>query len=89
MSLRMLVASTLSAVALAGGATAPAIAAPAHASGSVDVAARYSCTLTSSHTCIRGGQFCPQASYGRSGWDAAGRRYVCKGDRTHPHWMRP
>lgn len=47
------------------------------------------CTRTSSGTCIRGGQFCPQASYGHSGWDAQGRRYVCRGDRTHPHWMRP
>ena len=47
------------------------------------------CTRTSSGTCIRGGQFCPQASYGHSGWDAHGRRYVCKGDHTHPHWMRP
>ncbi|GAA1515232.1 hypothetical protein GCM10009788_19510 [Nocardioides humi] len=28
-------------------------------------------------------------SYGRSGWDAKGRRYVCKGNRSHPHWMRP
>jgi hypothetical protein len=47
------------------------------------------CTRTSSGTCIRGGQFCPQASYGHSGWDARGRRYVCKGNHTHPHWMRP
>jgi hypothetical protein len=86
----MLVASTLSAVALAGGGAAgPAVASPTHASSAVNLAARYSCTLTSSHTCIRGGQFCPQASYGRSGWDAAGRRYVCKGDRRHPHWMKP
>ncbi len=47
------------------------------------------CTRTSSGTCIRGGQFCPQASYGDSGWDAQGRRYVCRGDHTHPHWMKP
>lgn len=47
------------------------------------------CTRTSSGTCIRGGQFCPQSKYGRSGWDARGRRYVCKGNRTHPHWMLP
>ena len=47
------------------------------------------CTKTSSGTCIKGGQFCPQASYNHSGWDAKGRRYVCKGDRSHPHWMRP
>ncbi|MFC6044511.1 hypothetical protein ACFP8W_11775 [Nocardioides hankookensis] len=48
-----------------------------------------SCTHTSSGSCIRGGQFCPQSKYGRSGWDAQGRRYVCKGSRSHPHWMRP
>ncbi|HEY0643197.1 MAG TPA: hypothetical protein VGD39_07250, partial [Nocardioides sp.] len=47
------------------------------------------CTKTSSGSCIRGGQFCPQSSYGRSGYDAYGRRYVCKGDRNHPHWMKP
>ncbi|MCL3818972.1 hypothetical protein [Aeromicrobium wangtongii] len=47
------------------------------------------CTTTSSGTCIRGGQFCPQARYGQSGFDANGRRYVCTGDRTHPHWMTP
>lgn len=47
------------------------------------------CTRTSSGTCIQGGQFCPQSKYGQSGWDAQGRRYVCRGNRTHPHWMRP
>jgi hypothetical protein len=47
------------------------------------------CTRTSSGSCIRGGQFCPRAKYGKSGWDARGRRYVCKGNRSHPHWMKP
>ena len=47
------------------------------------------CTKTSSGSCIRGGQFCPKAKYGKSGWDARGRRYVCKGNRSHPHWMKP
>lgn len=47
------------------------------------------CTRTSSGTCIQGGQFCPQAKYGQSGWDAAGRMYICKGDSDHPHWMKP
>lgn len=47
------------------------------------------CTKTSSGKCIKGGQFCPKAKYGKSGWDAKGRRYVCKGNRSHPHWMRP
>jgi len=91
MSIRLLVASLLSSLALVGGvsAVAPAGAATAHAAASGGVSARVSCTLTSTHHCIRGGQFCPRASYGRSGWDAYGRRYVCKGSRVHPHWMRP
>ncbi|MGZ4498414.1 MAG: hypothetical protein ACXVWZ_13155, partial [Nocardioides sp.] len=63
-----------------------ALAAPApHAA----VDRHHACTHTSSGSCIRGGEFCPQASYGHSGWDARGRRYVCKGDHTHPHWMLP
>ncbi|MCW2838803.1 MAG: hypothetical protein JWR55_286 [Aeromicrobium sp.] len=49
----------------------------------------HACTTTSSGTCIQGGQFCPQAKYGESGWDADGRRYVCTGDSDHPHWMVP
>lgn len=49
----------------------------------------HACTTTSSGTCIQGGQFCPQAKYGESGWDAEGRRYVCTGDSDHPHWMVP
>ena len=47
----------------------------------------HACTRTSSGSCIRGGAFCPQASYGQVGYDASGNRYVCTGDRTHPHWM--
>jgi predicted secreted protein len=50
---------------------------------------QHACTTTSSGSCIQGGEFCPQASYGQSGWDAAGRRYVCQGDSTHPHWELP
>lgn len=50
---------------------------------------QHPCTHTSSGTCIQGGEFCPQAKYGQSGWDAAGRRYVCEGDHTHPHWYKP
>lgn len=45
-----------------------------------------SCTTTSSGTCIRGGEFCPQADYGMTGYDAYGRSYTCTGDTTHPHW---
>lgn len=71
-----------------------AVAAPAHhasaGSPSAHVVDRHhKCTRTSSGTCIRGGEFCPQASYGHSGWDAKGRRYVCKGNHQHPHWMKP
>jgi hypothetical protein len=51
-------------------------------------AKKHACTTTSSGTCIKGGQFCPQAKYKKSGWDANGRHYVCKGNRTHPHWMK-
>jgi hypothetical protein len=51
--------------------------------------ARHACTKTSTGHCIAGGQFCPQASYGHAGYDARGRRYICKGDHVHPHWMLP
>ena len=46
----------------------------------------HACTRTSSGSCISGGQFCPQASYGQAGYDAHGNRYVCSGSRSHPHW---
>jgi hypothetical protein len=52
-------------------------------------AARTACTTTSSGSCIRGGQFCPKAKYGQSGYDASGTRYVCSGDSSHPHWLAP
>lgn len=52
-------------------------------------AADHACTTTASGNCISGGQFCPQAKYGQDGWDGSGRRYVCTGDSTHPHWMTP
>lgn len=48
--------------------------------------ASHSCTRTSTGSCIRGGEFCPQASYGHTGYDAGGRAWTCTGDRTHPHW---
>ncbi|RLV50963.1 hypothetical protein D9V37_03260 [Nocardioides mangrovicus] len=70
-----------------GAATA---AAPSSDTASAhSVAHRHACTRTSSGTCIRGGEFCRQSQYGHSGWDAVGRRYVCKGSHTHPHWMVP
>lgn len=64
---------------------AAAVAAPAHVSIS---AHHHKCTRTSSGTCIRGGEFCPAAKYGKHGWDAAGRRYTCKGSHAHPHWEK-
>ena len=80
MTLRTFIAAL--AIALAGLVSVPttsqALAAPHHG-----------CTRTSSGSCIQGGQVCPQASYGHSGWDVRGRRYVCKGDHIHPHWMIP
>jgi hypothetical protein len=51
--------------------------------------AKHACTKTSTHHCIKGGQFCPKAKYHKSGWDSKGHRYVCKGSHTHPHWMKP
>ncbi|HEX4472317.1 MAG TPA: hypothetical protein VH085_10125 [Nocardioides sp.] len=96
MKFGILAATTaLSIATLTMGTTAgTAVAAPAtsahghtHAVWSVD--RHHKCTRTSSGTCIRGGEFCPRASYGHSGWDAKGRRYVCKGNHQHPHWEKP
>ena len=81
-------AATL-AIALAGLVSAPAHATAPASDLSLQLTHHHPCTRTSSGTCIRGGEFCPQASYGHSGWDAHGRRYVCKGNHTHPHWMLP
>lgn len=73
------------AVAAASFFLSPAVANAA----SVDVASASSrCTMTSTHHCIRGGEFCPKSAYGHVGYDASGRRYVCKGNRAHPHWMK-
>lgn len=69
----VLASSTLSGVGLAA---------------SVESASAVSCTKTSSGKCIAGGQFCPKAKYKKAGFDANGRRYVCKGDKNHPHWMK-
>jgi hypothetical protein len=77
-------------VALVGLTTVPASAPAAtlQSHGQVSLGG-HPCTRTSSGHCIKGGQLCPQSSYGDSGWDARGRRYVCKGNHTHPHWMKP
>jgi hypothetical protein len=87
MKLRILIATF--GLVLAGLVATPATADSAPSRSASASAQTHACTRTSSGTCIRGGQFCPQSKYGRSGWDASGRRYVCKGNRTHPHWMRP
>jgi len=75
----------LSGVGLVAAPSTAAAASP----DSVVVQRAHACTKTSSGSCIKGGQFCPQASYHHSGWDAQGRRYVCKGSKSHPHWMKP
>ena len=80
----MTAAFTAPVTVAASGADAATVVSGAHAVS----AGKHPCTHTSTGTCIRGGQFCPQASYGHAGWDAQGRRYVCKGDRVHPHWMK-
>jgi hypothetical protein len=81
MRIRLLLAALATmAVALVG--------TPVAAHAQADLGSR-TCTHTSSGSCIRGGQFCPRSKYGKSGWDAHGRRYVCKGNRSHPHWMKP
>jgi hypothetical protein len=88
----LLVAAALSVTTLTSAATAVAASGPAaHAHSHVvrSVERHHKCTWTSSGTCIRGGEFCPRASFGHSGWDAKGRRYVCKGNRQHPHWEKP
>jgi hypothetical protein len=76
--------TALLAGALLVGSGTAAVAAPGSPAAKV-----HACTKDSKHHCIRGGEFCPQAAYGHSGWDAKGRRYVCKGNHTHPHWSKP
>jgi hypothetical protein len=81
---RILTATGAALVMITSASVAPAIA---HASQPSLVA--HHCTHTSSGSCIRGGEFCPQAKYGHKGYDAYGRKYVCKGSHTHPHWEKP
>lgn len=80
----------LATAGLTSATSTAAIAAPVIAAAPVTAAAsHHACTKTSSGKCIKGGEFCKQSQYNHSGWDAAGRRYVCKGNRTHPHWQKP
>lgn len=73
---------------LAGLVASPALS-PALSPAAYAAAPAASCTKTSSGTCIKGGQFCPKASYGKSGYDKNHKRWVCKGDRNHPRWTKP
>ena len=86
MRTRSAVASIVLALA---GLGVPALTHVDRATAAHPSADRHACTRTSSGSCIKGGQFCPQSSYGHAGYDAQGRRYICKGDHTHPHWMLP
>jgi hypothetical protein len=61
----------------------------ASAAAAAQAPAAHACTTTSSGSCIQGGEFCPQASYGQFGYDADGTRYECTGDSVHPHWEGP
>lgn len=54
--------------------------------GSSGGSSTHSCTTTSTGSCIRGGQYCPKADYGKTGYDANGNKLTCTGDRTHPRW---
>ncbi|MDQ1106484.1 hypothetical protein [Nocardioides zeae] len=84
MRFRTLIAAVL--LVLTGLVAAPAVGSAAPAA---PAAAAASCTKTSSGTCIKGGQFCPKKSYGKSGYDKNHKRWVCKGDRNHPKWTKP
>jgi hypothetical protein len=81
--------NVLAAFLLAGITTlAPVtVMAPAHAAPTIS--AHHKCTRTSTGKCIRGGEFCPKVKYHKSGWNAQGKRYVCKGSHSHPHWELP
>lgn len=68
---------------------APSPSPPARPTRSAQTRQAVSCTTTSSGSCIRGGETCPQASYGRPGRDDDGTEYLCTGDRTHPRWKVP
>lgn len=59
---------------------------PSEGGSSGESGSNHSCTTTSSGHCIKGGEFCPQADYGQTGYDASGDKLAYTGDRTHPHW---
>ena len=78
----IVVAAVLASGLVSGVTASSSVAAEVHT-------AKHACTKTASGTCIKGGQFCPKKKYKKSGWDAKGRRYVCKGSRSHPRWLKP
>jgi len=45
---------------------------------------RVGCTLTSTHHCIRAGQYCPYSKRNKFGYDAHGARLRCYGNP--PRW---
>ena len=46
----------------------------------------HACTRTSTGKCIKAGEFCPAADYGRTGYDGSGVKLICTGTKSHPHW---
>jgi hypothetical protein len=66
------------------GATSYVYVRPAHHHGGGG--SSHACTRTTTGKCIQRGWFCRQADYGQYGYDAAGDRLQCTGDRTHPRW---
>ena len=50
--------------------------------------AKPACTKAATGDCIRGGDRCSKARYGKYGWDATGRLWVCKGSHSRPRWMK-
>lgn len=67
-------------------ASPPASATPTATATTPTAPATHACTRTSSGSCIRGGEFCPTADYGQTGYDANGDPLTCEGDTTHPRW---
>lgn len=81
------VTSTTSASASPSASSSSSAMSPtAPPSSTSTTAATHPCTRTSSGSCIKGGEFCPAADYGQTGYDAEGRAWVCEGDSSHPHW---
>ena len=90
----MYVRTILAALAvIVAGFAAPsaALAAPTNAADAAraTVAAKHACTKKPNGACITRGQVCPRAKKGHVGWDNRGRKNICRGAGTHPHWRKP